>query len=258
MFDFSGKTIAVTGGGSGMGRETVRKLVDSGANVAVLDLRLDAAKEVAAEANSRKSEGRAFPVAVDVADAPSVEAAFSAVVDEFGTLFGLVNCAGIALGEGGVVECKESAWDKTMDVNVKGIFLTGKYAIPHMVEAGQGAVVNIASVFGFVVNKDECAYAASKGAVVNLTRQMAVQHAKDGVRVNAVCPSDADTPLIASLLGTTGEELEKGKAELASPIPMGHLAKVEDIADAILYLLSDHSKFITGVNLPVDGGFLLQ
>lgn len=169
-----------------------------------------------------------------------------------------MNCAGIALGEGGVVECSEGAWDKMMDVNVKSIFLTGKYGIPEILKAGGGSIVNIASVFGFVVNKDECAYAASKGAVVNLTRQMALQHATDGIRVNAICPADADTPLISALLGKEGDELVAAKAELAEPIPMGHLTRPEDVASAIAYLLSSDSSFITGVSLPVDGGFLVR
>src|SRR5690606_23032133 len=115
-------------------------------------------------------------------------------VEHFGVLHGVVNCAGIALGEGGVVDCSVSDWDKMMAVNVKSIFLTGKYAIPEIIKAGGGSIVNIASVFGFVVNPDECAYAASKGAVINLTRQMALQNAKDKIRVNAICPADSDTP----------------------------------------------------------------
>ncbi|QIM15371.1 SDR family oxidoreductase [Leucobacter insecticola] len=170
----------------------------------------------------------------------------------------LVNCAGVALGEGGVVECSESAWDKTMAINVKSIFLTGKYTIPKMIEAGGGAVVNIASVFGMVANPDECGYAASKGAVINLTRQMSIQHAKDSVRVNAVLPSDCDTPLIAGLLGVEGEELETAKRDLAEPIPMGRLAKPEEIAAGIAFLLSEDAGFITGVSLPIDGGFLTR
>ena len=180
------------------------------------------------------------------------------VVAEYGALNFLVNCAGIALGEGGVIACPESVWDKMMAVNVKSIFLTGKYSIPEIIRAGGGAVVNIASVFGFTVNKDECAYAASKGAVINLTRQMALQHASDQVRVNSVCPSDCDTPLIANLLGVTGDELAAAKGDLAAPIPMGRLAQPEEIAAAVAFLLSDDARFITGVALPVDGGFLVQ
>lgn len=251
------KVYVVTGGGSGLGRAACIRLAAEGSKLGVLDLRLSAAQSVAEEINAQYP-GAALAIEGDVTSAVAVEAAVAAAVSEFGGLHGIVNCAGIALGEGGVVECSEGAWDKMMDVNVKSIFLTGKYGIPEILKAGGGSIVNIASVFGFVVNKDECAYAASKGAVVNLTRQMALQHATDGIRVNAICPADADTPLISALLGKEGDELVAAKAELAEPIPMGHLTRPEDVASAIAYLLSSDSSFITGVSLPVDGGFLVR
>lgn len=257
MNGLMGKTYIVTGGGSGLGLATCTRLVAEGANVGVLDLRGDAAEQVATDLNSRR-EGAAIALEADVTNAEAVARAVHATSDKFGGLHGVVNCAGIALGEGGVVACSESAWDKMMAVNVKSIFLTGKYAIPEIIAAGGGSIVNIASVFGFVVNKDECAYAASKGAVLNLTRQMALQHAADKIRVTAVCPADADTPLIANLIGKQGDELEEAKAELAVPIPMGYLTKPEDVAAAVAFLLSADSSFITGVALPVDGGFLVQ
>lgn len=251
------KVYIVTGGGSGLGRAACIRLAAEGSKLGVLDLRLSAAEAVAEEINAQYP-GAALAIEGDVTSAAAVEAAVASAVSRFGALHGIVNCAGIALGEGGVVECSEGAWDKMMDVNVKSIFLTGKYGIPEILKAGGGSIVNIASVFGFVVNKDECAYAASKGAVVNLTRQMALQHATDGIRVNAICPADADTPLISALLGKEGDELVAAKAELAEPIPMGHLTRPEDVASAIAYLLSSDSSFITGVSLPVDGGFLVR
>lgn len=246
----------VTGGGSGIGRQTSLRLAQEGAKVAVVDLREDAARSVADEVTALG--GTAIAVTADVTSADQVRAGIEKTVSKFGQLQHLVNCAGIALGEGGVVACTESNWDKVMAVNLKSIFLTGKYSIPEIIKAGGGSIVNIASVFGFTVNTDECAYAASKGAVINLTRQMALQHATDAVRVNAVCPSDCDTPLISNLLGVGGAELEKAKAELAAPIPMGRLANPEEIAAAVAFLLSDDARFITGVALPVDGGFLVQ
>lgn len=256
MIGFEGKTAYVTGGGSGIGRATALRLAAEGARVAIVDLRKDAAEAVAREIEA--AGGKAAAVECDVTNAASVEKSFVETAGLLGTHDYIVNCAGIALGEGGVVECSEDAWEKTMAVNVKSIYLTGKFGLPALVEKKAGAVVNIASVFGFAVNKDECAYAASKGAVINLTRQMAIQHAQDGVRVNAVCPSDTDTPLIANLLGVSGDELEAGKKELAAPIPMGRLAKPEDIAAGVAMLLSDDARFITGVSLPVDGGFLIK
>lgn len=253
----SGKVYIVTGAGSGLGKATAHRLVIEGAKVAVMDLNFKAAQEVSDELNNLVQDS-CVPIGADVTSAKAVEKGVQDTVDAFGSLSGVVNCAGIALGEGGVVECSEKAWDAMMNVNVKSIFLTGKYAIPELQKAGGGSIVNIASVFGFVVNKDECAYAASKGAVINLTRQMALQQAEDKIRVNAICPADADTPLIDQLLGTEGDELLAGKAELAAPIPMGHLTKPEDVAAGIYFLLSDDSKFITGVSLPVDGGFLIR
>lgn len=257
MSKIENKVVIVTGGGSGLGRATSIRLAAEGAKVLVLDLRMEAA-EVVAEVINAKASGSAVAVEADVTDSSAIKAAVDKAVSEFGALHGVVNCAGIALGEGGVVDCTEGAWDAMMAVNVKSIFLTGKHAIPEIAKAGGGSIVNIASVFGFVVNMDECAYAASKGAVINLTRQMALQHAQDKVRVNAVCPADADTPLIDGLIGKTGDELAAEKAELAAPIPMGHLTKPDDVAAAIVFLLSSDSEFITGVSLPVDGGFLIQ
>lgn len=257
MSELQDNIYIVTGGGSGLGRATCIRLASEGAKVAVMDLRLDAASDVANYINENYQDS-ALAVEADVTDANAVKMATEKLVQHFGSLHGVVNCAGIALGEGGVVECSESAWDKMMDVNVKSIFLTGKYAIPEIIKAGGGSIVNIASVFGFVVNPDECAYAASKGAVINLTRQMALQNAEDKIRVNAVCPADADTPLIEGYIKSIGKELEEGKAELAAPIPLGHLTKPEDVAAAISFLLSKNAEFITGVSLPVDGGFLIQ
>lgn len=258
MSKFENQTVIVTGGGSGLGKATCIRLAAEFAQVGVLDLKRESAEAVANEINQEYSSNIAIALEADVTNADAVEAAISQTVAEFGALHGVVNCAGIALGEGGVLDCTEKAWDTMMAVNVKSIFLMGKYAVPEIARAGGGSVVNIASVFGFVVNKDECAYAASKGAVVNLTRQMALQHAEDKIRVNAVCPADADTPLIEGLIGKNGSDLESEKAELAAPIPMGHLTKPEDVAAAIAFLLSPDSAFITGVSLPVDGGFLVQ
>lgn len=256
MNGLSGKVAFVTGGGSGIGRETSLRLAREGVSVAVVDLRTEAADAVCAEI--REAGGSAHAVTADVTNSEQVRAGVASTVDAFGGLDFLVNCAGIALGEGGVVDCDESAWNKTLAVNLTSIFLTGKHSIPEIIKRGGGAVVNIASVFGVVVNPDECAYAATKGAVINLTRQMALQHATDGVRVNAVMPSDCDTPLIAGLLGVEGEELDEAKKELAAPIPMGRLAKPEEIAAGIAFLLSQDASFITGVSMPIDGGFLTK
>lgn len=256
MNGLSTRIAFVSGAGSGIGRATAHRLAVEGCRVAIVDVRLSAAQAVADEVIALG--GEAIPVLADVTSSEQVERAIASVVEAFGSLNYVVNCAGIALGEGGVVACSESDWDKTMAVNVKSIYLTGKFGIPAIIAAGGGAVVNVASVFGLVAAPDECAYAASKGAIINLTRQMAIQHAADGVRVNAVLPSDTDTPLIASLLGVSGDELTEAKKQLAAPIPLGRLAEASEIAASIAFLLSDDARFITGVCLPVDGGFLLK
>lgn len=244
----------VTGAGSGIGRATAHRLSAEGCRVAVLDLRAESAQTVVDEITAQG--GDALCVVADVTSAADVAQPVASIAHHFGALQLIVNSAGIALGEGGVVDCTEDDWDRTMAVNVKSMFLTGKFGIPAIIAAGGGAVVNVGSVFGLVANPDECAYAASKGAIVNLTRQMALQHAGDNVRVNAVLPSDTDTPMIAGLLGVTGAELRDAKQKLTLPIPLGRLAEAAEIAASIAFLLSTEAGFITGVALPIDGGFL--
>lgn len=256
MDGLSGSVAFVTGGGSGIGRATALQLADEGCRLAIVDFREEAARAVVSEIVA--FGGDAITVLADVTRADQVALAVDATVAAFGSLSLLVNSAGVALAEGGVETCSEADWDTTMDVNVKGIFLTGKFAIPALRASGGGAIVNVSSVFGVVTNLDEFAYAASKGAILNLTRQMAFQYASEGIRVNAVLPCDTDTPLISTLLRITGDELAHAKKRLAEPIPLGRLAEAREVAAAIAFLLSSDAQFITGVSLPVDGGFLVH
>lgn len=256
MNGLSTRIAFVSGAGSGIGRATAHRLAVEDCRVAIVDVRLTAAQAVADEVIALR--GEAIPVLADVTSSEQVERAVASVVEASGSLTYVVNYAGIALGEEGVVACSESDWDKTMAVNVRSTYLTGKFGVPVIIAAGDRAVVNVASMFGLVADPDECADAASKGAIINLTRQMAIQHAADGVRDNAVLPSDTDTPLIASLLGVSGDELTEAEKQLAAPIPLGRLAQASEIAASIAFLRSDDARFITGVCLPVDGGFLLK
>ena len=153
--------------------------------------------------------------------------------------------------------CAPEQWDTVMAVNVRGTFLAAGHSLPHMITAGGGAVVNISSVFGFRAPPGEVAYAASKAAIVNLTRQMSLDHARDGVRVNCVCPSDCDTPMTDALAAGEANPAA-AKAALGVAIPLGRLGRPEEVASAVAFLCSDEASFITGVALPVRGGFLAR
>ena len=249
------KTAFVTGAGSGIGRACALRLAEEGARVAAVDIKLPAAEDTAKEI--RGAGGEAVAVECDVANGAAVAAAVARTTEEFGGLHVLVNAAGVLAAEGDVVHCSEDDWDRVMAVNVKSMYLTGKHGVPAILESGGGSIVNIASVFGFTALPDECAYDASKGAVLNLTRHMAVQYATSGIRVNALCPSDCDTPLLGALLDDSADVAEQ-KAKLAEPIPMGRLAQPEEIASGVAFLASADAGFVTGIALPVDGGFLAQ
>ncbi len=255
MRGLAGQTALITGGGSGIGAACAARLAAEGAAVAVADLRADAAEAVAAGISA--DGGRAVAIGCDVTRDDDVARAVERCASELGGLHLLVNSAGIALAEGGVTTCAPDQWDTVMAVNVRGTFLTARHALPHMVAAGGGAVVNLSSVFGFRAPPGECAYAASKAAIVNLTRQMSLDHARDGVRVNCVCPSDCDTPMIDALVADEADPAA-AKAALGAAIPLGRLGRPEEVASAVAFLCSAEASFITGVALPVDGGFLTR
>lgn len=255
MGRLSDRVALVTGAGSGIGRATAMRLAEEGASVAVVDLRADTARETAEMIAA--ADGKSLAIPCDVTSSEQVLAAVSRAVDHFGALHVVCNCAGVFLAEGGVVDCSEDDWDRVLAVNLKAMFLTAKHAVPHFRRSGRGAIVSVASVYGYAGLAGECAYDASKGAVINLTRQMAVEFAKEGIRANAVCPSDCDTPLIARLF-PPGSDPEEEKRKLGEPIPAGRIAQPDEVAAAIAYLASDDASFITGVSLPVDGGFLAQ
>jgi meso-butanediol dehydrogenase/(S,S)-butanediol dehydrogenase/diacetyl reductase len=243
MRRFEGKVVIVTGAGSGIGEGTARRFSAEGATVVLFGRHKGS---IAAVAKDLPSE-RTFTRVVDVSKYGQVEAAINATAKKLGRLDVLVNNAGIFKGST-VTRTKPEEWQDVMDTNAGGVFNGSKAALPHLIRS-KGCIVNTASVSGLGGDWSMSAYNASKGAVVNLTRAMAMDYAKDGVRVNAVCPS-------LTLTGMT-KDMMKDKALLkkfAERMPMGRTAMPADVAAVIAFLASDDARFVTGVNLPVDGG----
>ena len=234
---FSGRRALVTGAGSGIGEAVARGLHAEGATVVLADRAGDRVRTLADELGAD-----ATPLELDVRDEAAVAAAT-------GGLDVLANVAGI----GSTTKAPETpleVWEDVFAVNARGTFLCCKHAIPGMVAAGGGAIVNMASVAALVGLKNRAAYSASKGAVVALTRALAIDHVAERVRVNAVCPGTVDSPWVRRLVDEVGESLDA----LRERQPMGRLGTPAEIADAVLYLLSDQAAFVTGTALVIDGG----
>jgi NAD(P)-dependent dehydrogenase (short-subunit alcohol dehydrogenase family) len=248
----SGKRALVTGAASGMGRATAELLVRDGARVVLADIDGKAVERVAA--GLREGGGEALAVACDVAISADVKRAVDTAVEAFGGLDVVVNCAGI-IRRASVVETTEEEWDRVMAVNIGSVFLTGKHAVPVMAAGGGGSIINISSGWGLKGGPDASSYCASKGAVVNLTRAMAIDHGPQDIRVNCICPGDTDTPMLRSEARQLGID-ESTFLEESADRPLKRLGTGEDIARAVRYLASDDSAWVTGSVLVVDGGGL--
>jgi meso-butanediol dehydrogenase / (S,S)-butanediol dehydrogenase / diacetyl reductase len=248
------KVCIITGGGSGIGRASALLFAREGARLTVADKRLPAAEAVASECTGEGAQ--ALPVEVDVARAVDVQRMIATTIGTFGRLDVLVNNAGYGIA-GSVVETDEQAWDDLMAVNVRGVYLCCKYAIPAMQANGGGAIVNTASVVAAVGIRDRAAYCASKGAVAALTRAVAIDHVGDGIRCNAVAPGTVDTPYFDRILKTSADPAAVRK-KLETRQLLGRLGKPEEIAAAILFLAGDESRFATGTILTIDGGMTAQ
>lgn len=248
----AGKVALITGGASGIGRATALLFAREGAAVSVVDV--DEAGGRAVVQEIIEAGGRAIFVRCDVTQAADCQRAVQQTVEKLGSLDILFNNAGI-IRRATVLETTEEEWDRVMAVNVKSVFLLSKYAIPIMAQAGGGVIINTASGWGLVGGRKAAAYCASKGAVVNLTRAMALDHGEQNIRVNCICPGDTDTPMLRDEAQQLGEPYEKFLAEAARR-PLQRIGRVEDIAQAALYLASDASSFVTGTVLVVDGGGL--
>jgi NAD(P)-dependent dehydrogenase (short-subunit alcohol dehydrogenase family) len=247
------KVALITGAGSGMGREAARVFAGEGARIAALDL--DEGGLEATAAIVRDAGGDVATFVADVADEPQVRDAIDGAIREFGALHILYNNAGVLWRDRdlGVLETDEAVWDRVMAINLKGMVWVCKHGIPRLIEAGGGAVVNIGStsaLLGDTVPQD--AYTASKGAVVSLTRSLAIQFAPHGVRANCIHPGFVDTPM-QTVRTSDAAWVEAARAS----IPLGRLGTPRDVVNAALFLASDEAAYITGAELVVDGGSLV-
>ena len=246
-----GKVALISGGARGMGAAEARMFASEGASVVIGDVLEDEGRRVAAEIG--EAAGQALFVALDVTSESQWRDAIDAAESTFGRLDVLVNNAGIG-GGGNVEETTEADWDRTMDINAKGVFLGTKTAIPAMRRSGGGSIINISSQLGIVgVDNSSPQYQASKGAVRLLTKSTAIQYAREGIRANSVHPGPIVTPM------TEAGRADQDRYDLTvSRIPLGRYGEPEDVAYGVLFLASDESSFMTGSELVIDGGWVAQ
>ncbi|MGN6542619.1 MAG: SDR family NAD(P)-dependent oxidoreductase [Ginsengibacter sp.] len=243
------KVVVITGGALGIGRETSILLANEGANVAITDVLDKEGERLAQKIN--ESGGTAKFWHLDVTNEKQAEKVFEDVVKEFGKLDALVNNAGISGANKPTHELTEQEWDTLMNVNVKGVFFCTKYAVQQMLKNGSGSIVNLSSIYGLIGAGDAPPYHASKGAVRLMAKNDAIIYAKNKIRVNSIHPGFIITPMVENFAKDTPGIMDY----LATLHPLGHLGEPLDIAYGILYLVSDESKFVTGSELVIDGGY---
>lgn len=255
MGEFDGTVAIVAGGSKGIGQATVRKLTAEGASVVFCGSHPEPVQ--ATEKELRDAGYSVTGVVADVTKAEDVQRLVQTTVETYGGVDILVNSAGVQR-YGTVVETDEATWDEVMNVNVKGMFLTSKYAIPEMRKSGGGVIVNVSSVQAFASQTDVAAYTASKGAINALTRAMALDHAGEHIRVVAVCPASVDTPMLryAAEIWKGDRTSDEMVAEWGTMHPLGRVATPEDVAEVIAFLASPRAAFVTGSEHKVDGGML--
>jgi NAD(P)-dependent dehydrogenase (short-subunit alcohol dehydrogenase family) len=245
MGRLDGKVCVITGAGGGMGADAAVLFTEEGAQVCVADVDGDAAAKVADEVGG-------LAVQVDVSDEESVQAMYRAAAERFGGIDVLYNNAGISpADDASILETESEAWSRVMNVNAHGVFLCCKYGIPYLLDRGGGSVINVASFVAIVgAATSQIAYTASKGAVLSLSRELGVQFARQGVRVNALCPGPVETPLLLRIWSETPGAAERRLVH----VPMGRMAKPREIVNAALFLASDESSYVNASTFLVDGG----
>ena len=246
------KVAIVTGGSVGLGNAACRMLANEGAKVAITDI-LD--KEGMGLAEEIKANGGTAQYwHMDTSKEEEVKKTMQKVYEKFGAINILVNNAGISGANKPTHEITSEEWDRVMDINAKGVFLCTKYAIPYMKESGNGSIINLSSIYGLISAPDIPPYHASKGAVRLMTKTDALLYADDNIRANSIHPGFIWTPMVENHMGNAGD-LEEGKKTVASLHPLSRMGEPDDVAYGILYLASDESKFVTGSELIIDGGY---
>jgi NAD(P)-dependent dehydrogenase (short-subunit alcohol dehydrogenase family) len=248
-----GKVCVVTGAALGIGRACALRLAGEGARVALFDVLDDDARTLRDELRAAGSDADYWHV--DVSDESQVQSAIEAVAARFGRIDVLVNNAGIAGANKPTDQLTEAEWDRVQAINVKGVFFCVKHAIPHMRRAGGGSIINLSSIYGLVGAADSPPYHASKGAVRLMSKTDAMLYAADAIRVNSVHPGFIWTPMVQHHLEAGGGDVEAARAQVAALHPLGHLGEPDDIAWGVVYLASDESRFVTGSELVIDGGY---
>jgi len=245
-----GKVALITGGTSGIGSATAVRFAGEGAAVAITGRNAERGEQVVRTIVA--SGGQALFIRADVRFANECRRAVEQTLDRFGKIDVLFNNAGVFHPKT-VVECTEDEWDETIDSSLKGAFLMSKYVLPSMIERGSGSIIHTSSGWGIQGGDKAAAYCAAKGGLIVMAKAMAVDHGPDGIRINCVCPGDVQTPMLADDAAKRGMSWEQ-YASNGADRPLGRIGTPEEIADAVLFLASDESSFVTGTALVVDGG----
>lgn len=252
LFSLEGKVAMITGAASGIGLATAKRLAEMGASIALVDINETKGKEAAEEIESLERKAKFFRC--DVTSGSDCKKTTEDVYQEFGKIDILFNNAGV-IRRKNVVELSEEEWDLVLNINLKAIYLLSRQVIPRMIDDGGGSIINTGSGWGLKGGPNAAAYCAAKGGTVNLTRAMAIDHGKQGIRVNCVCPGDTDTELLHDEAAQLGLD-DAGFLKAAADRPLHRVGLPEDIANAVLYFASDMSRWVTGSVLVVDGGGL--